>query len=147
VGQSAQIKRVTEILGGEKVLGKKISTVKALDMAVREGLPYDSMKKASMHMDIKGRKMSALLSSSARTIVRRKSANRLNQAESDRLARLARITALAEEVFEDKDSALRWLHKPNRYLDGRSPLDLMETDPGAEEIRQMLGRIDAGVYG
>ncbi|HSM36587.1 MAG TPA: MbcA/ParS/Xre antitoxin family protein [Longimicrobiales bacterium] len=42
-------------------------------------------------------------------------------------------------------SAARWLRKPNRGLDGKRPLDLLESDLGARVVERVLGRIERGL--
>jgi putative toxin-antitoxin system antitoxin component (TIGR02293 family) len=64
--------------------------------------------------------------------------------ESDRLVRLARIQAVAEDVFGDAAKANRWLREPLGILGGKSPLDFARSDPGARVIEQILARIDWG---
>ena len=64
--------------------------------------------------------------------------------ESDRLVRLTRIQAVAEDVFGDADKANRWLREPLGILDGRSPLEVARTDSGARLIEQILAKIDWG---
>jgi putative toxin-antitoxin system antitoxin component (TIGR02293 family) len=73
-------------------------------------------------------------------------APRLTPAQSDRLYRLARLVALAEEVFEDRERAHSWLRQAQRGLGGRVPLELMRTEVGAREIEDLLGRIEYGVF-
>src|SRR5262249_10117823 len=59
-----------------------------------------------------------------RTLVHRKSRHEsLTHEESDRAVRIARITALAEEVFGDDAKASRWLRKPKTRFEGRTPLE------------------------
>ena len=64
--------------------------------------------------------------------------------ESDRLVRLARIQAQAEDVFADAEKANRWLREPLGILDRRSPLEVARTDSGARLIEQILAKIDWG---
>ena len=64
--------------------------------------------------------------------------------ESDRLVRLTRIQAMAEDVFEDPGKANRWLRQSLGILDGRSPLEVARTDSGARLIEQILAKIDWG---
>jgi len=64
--------------------------------------------------------------------------------ESDRLVRLARIQAQAEDVLADAEKANRWLREPLGILDGRSPLEAARTDSGARLIEQILAKIDWG---
>lgn len=78
---------------------------------------------------------------------RREQGETLSPAESDRLARVLRILALAEDTFQNAGKAHRWLRTTNRELDGRVPLDLLDTDAGARSVETVLGRISYGVYG
>jgi len=64
--------------------------------------------------------------------------------ESDRLVRLTRIQAMAEDVFDDAEKANRWLRQPLGILDDRSPLEVARTDSGARLIEQILAKIDWG---
>jgi putative toxin-antitoxin system antitoxin component (TIGR02293 family) len=64
--------------------------------------------------------------------------------ESDRVVRLARIQASAEDVFGDKPKANRWLREPLGVLDDKSPLELAQTESGARLIEQLLAKIDWG---
>ena len=65
--------------------------------------------------------------------------------ESDRVVRLARIQAAAEDVFHDPDKANRWLREPLGVLDGKSALEIAQTESGARLIEQLLAKIDWGV--
>jgi putative toxin-antitoxin system antitoxin component (TIGR02293 family) len=60
--------------------------------------------------------------------------------------RLARIIALAKEVFESEATAKDWLNRPNRALGGTKPLELLDTDAGVEQVVDLLNRIDYVVY-
>ncbi len=140
------VMKITEVLGGPRILGRGIDSPAALDKLVRAGLPYGAVDAVLKQVAVSIAELVALLASSQRTIARRKAEKKLSAAESDRLARLARIFALAEDVFEDKEKARRWIHKPNRVLGGRTPLQAIETDIGTIEVVRILGRIEFGVY-
>jgi putative toxin-antitoxin system antitoxin component (TIGR02293 family) len=64
--------------------------------------------------------------------------------ESDRVVRLARIQALAEDVLGDVAKANQWLREPLGILDGKSPLEVARTESGARLIEQILAKIDWG---
>jgi putative toxin-antitoxin system antitoxin component (TIGR02293 family) len=81
-----------------------------------------------------------------RTMERRKVTGRLSPEESERLYRLAKVLASAESVLGSKDKARRWLSNPNRALGDVTPLSLLETEAGADEVMNVLGRIEYGVY-
>jgi len=63
---------------------------------------------------------------------------------SDRRSRLARIVALAEHCLGDRETAARWLKRPNQALGGSVPLELIDTEPGAQAVENVLGRIAYG---
>jgi putative toxin-antitoxin system antitoxin component (TIGR02293 family) len=66
--------------------------------------------------------------------------------ESDRLARIARLYAMAEDVLGTPEEAQRWMRTQNRALDGVRPLDAIETEIGAREVEDLLGRIRQGIF-
>jgi len=84
---------------------------------------------------------------SSRTLTRRLSRHsRLTAAESDRTVRLARVYAVAVEMIGNAEKATQWLSTPNRALSGAVPIDELDTDLGAKEVENILGRIAYGVY-
>jgi putative toxin-antitoxin system antitoxin component (TIGR02293 family) len=66
--------------------------------------------------------------------------------ETDRLSRLAGVAARAAEVLGSTEKAAHWLQRPNRALGGRVPLELLDTDAGTQQVAEVLGRIEHGVY-
>lgn len=64
--------------------------------------------------------------------------------ESDRVVRLTRIQALADDVFADVENADRWLRQGLGILDGKSPLETARTEAGARLIEQILAKRDWG---
>ncbi len=66
---------------------------------------------------------------------------RLSTVQSDRLYRIARIIALAVNVFKDKETALEWLNKIQPGLDSRTPLDMLQTAPETAEVGDLLYRL------
>ena len=77
---------------------------------------------------------------------RRKVSGRLLPEESERVYRLAKVVALAESVLGAREKARHWLNTPNRALGNVTPLSLLETEAGADEVTNVLGRIEFGVY-
>ena len=58
--------------------------------------------------------------------------------------RLARIIALATHYLGDVQAANRWLKRPNAALGGKTPIELVDTEPGARALENVLGRIAYG---
>jgi putative toxin-antitoxin system antitoxin component (TIGR02293 family) len=97
-------------------------------------------------LDLTPEEEDRLLQVSRRTRARWKQRIRLDPAISDRLVRLARILALAEHVLESHDNAVAWLREPSDAFIGRTPLELVTTDIGAEEVTNMPYQMEYGIY-
>jgi putative toxin-antitoxin system antitoxin component (TIGR02293 family) len=50
-------------------------------------------------------------------------------------------------VLGTEDKAATWLSRPNRALNGEIPIRLLDTDVGARQVEDILGRIEYGVVG
>ena len=56
------------------------------------------------------------------------------------------MDATTVEMLGNPDKAVEWLRTPNRALGGELPLDRLDTDLGARDVEDVLGRIAYGVY-
>jgi putative toxin-antitoxin system antitoxin component (TIGR02293 family) len=140
-----EAEQVAEILGGRQTMGVAVTSRLDLARAVRAGLRVGVL---SWLID---NKVLTLLEVEhiipRRTIAyRKRHGATLSPSESDRLARVARIVALAEETMQSKEKAARWLRLANRGLGGDRPLDLLDTDEGARLVETILTRLAHGVY-
>ncbi len=82
-----------------------------------------------------------------RTLKHRKArGERLSHGETDRLVRVARIVALAEDVFGNWEKAFLWLRTPDDRMNDRTPLSLLQTEAGGRYIESLLWQIDEGMY-
>lgn len=68
---------------------------------------------------------------------------RSTAAESNRLDQ---ILAHAELALGGQNKALEWLNRPNQALNGAIPLELLDTDSGAAQVDDVLGRLEHGVF-
>jgi putative toxin-antitoxin system antitoxin component (TIGR02293 family) len=133
------LKRVQEILGvGQlrsdqdlaKVVESRLGRA-AIDGLLRWGLTDDEVY---------------LLIVPRRTLTHRRARREpLSRDESDRAVRLARVLALAERVFGERERAWRWLRSKKRRFDGRSPLQFTVTEAGARLVEELLYSIDEGM--
>jgi putative toxin-antitoxin system antitoxin component (TIGR02293 family) len=141
------VNAIAEVLGGRKVLKRKIGTAEELVRITREGLPVDILRELAEELDMDRRVIASLVGIPVRTLSRRLSSHsRLSAAESDRSVRLARIVAQAKDTFDDPPKAATWLQAPNRVLKGQRPIELLDTDAGVQQVETVLGRIAYGIY-
>jgi putative toxin-antitoxin system antitoxin component (TIGR02293 family) len=113
---------------------------------IQKGLRFTELETLQHSLDMPFEQLAAKLSISRSTLHRRKHAGRLSPDESDKLLRFARLLDHATDVFADIEKARVWLKHPQHGLGGAVPLDYAETEIGAREVDNLLGRIDYGVY-
>ena len=68
----------------------------------------------------------------------------LDAGASERVVRVADITRMAADTFGGRDAATQWLKTPNLALDAATPLSMLDTEPGAGEVRRILSAINYG---
>jgi putative toxin-antitoxin system antitoxin component (TIGR02293 family) len=113
---------------------------------IRVGLPVQELDVLQASLDVPMGKLARKLGISKATLHRRKVQGRLGPEESGRVFRYARLMGKAVEAMEGEEAARRWLTSPQVGLGGAVPLDYAETEVGAREVEDLLGRIEYGVY-
>jgi putative toxin-antitoxin system antitoxin component (TIGR02293 family) len=137
------IERVFHKLGGHQALGAPVHSEADLARIVHSGIRLRVLG----HVERAGFSKQEIerFIIPARTLRHRKLRREpLTIEESDRVVRLTRIQALAEDVFGDIAKANRWLRESLGILDGKTPLELARTESGARVIEQLLAKIDWG---
>lgn len=115
-----------------EIIKKGISKNDLERLKAKSGLDYDQLARA--------------LSVSRATLISKEKAERFNQTLSEKIVVLADIYSYGYEVFEDIDKFNAWMFRPNRALGGQRPYDLLDTQFGREEVKNLIGRIEYGVY-
>jgi putative toxin-antitoxin system antitoxin component (TIGR02293 family) len=111
------------------------------------GLDFDAVDQIKAHAALTDLELARLLGMGAATLRRARAARtKLDATTSDRLYRLSKIVAIAEEALETPENAMQWLRRPQPALGGAVPLELLVTQAGADEVETLLRRIDFGVY-
>ena len=138
---------VETLLGGKGVLKARPRSPLEWVAIVREGLPARVLDALAENVMLSRTELGAALGIATRTLARRRKAGVFTAEESAKLLRLARVAWRATEVFERSEAAIDWLKRPNGALGGERPLDLLDTEIGAENVLDVLGRIEHGVFG
>ena len=113
---------------------------------LKKGLPFDELVALRAILEMPMEKLAGMLGISKATLHRRKAVGKLDVTESDRVVRYARLMGLATQVLESPENARLWLSAPKVGLGGAIPLEYAETEFGAREVEDLLGRIEYGVY-
>lgn len=114
---------------------------------LRTGLSAESFDGVRARLGVTSAELAEVVGLAPRTLARRKKEGRFSKEESERLYRVGRLFERALEVFDgDAELARQWFHSPQRGLGGSTPLAFADTEPGAREVENLLGRIEHGVF-
>lgn len=114
---------------------------------ILEGLEFDAVDRVKSRASLTDAEMARLLGIGEATLRRCRASRRaLDAPTSDRLYRVSRVIAIAEDVLEGPANAMSWLRRPQPALSGRVPLELLATEAGTDDVETLLHRIDYGVY-
>ena len=86
------------------------------------------------------------MSPSSKKINCRRKEGHLQTDESERLFRIAELYDRAIEVLGDQERAEAWLKEPKKALGMKTPLQYADTESGAREVENLLGRLEYGVF-
>ena len=157
---------------GANALGVQAESTDDLVRAIEKGLPFKSLenvaaalfitgivligsairtgktdgKKASESLWAAGLMLAVLIGMSESTYQRRKKEDRLTPGESEGVYRYAALLERANTVYGNGENARVWLNSTVRALGNRVPLEYARTEPGANLVMQMLGRLEHGSY-
>ncbi len=138
------VERVVDVLGGHAVLKRTVRTWRELEDAVNDGLPKRALQVMAGRALPQGAPAGSLVYRVV-PIATFKRRSRLTPEESARTERLARIVALAEGIWEERDDSRGFLNQPHPLLDDRTPLDVATTELGARRVEQLLHDVDHGL--
>ena len=111
---------------------KGVSKTELERLKVKTGLDYDELASA--------------LSVTRATLINKKGKARFNAAVSERIISIAGLYSYGFSVFEDEQKFIEWMSLPRRPLGGKTPLELISTQFGRDEVMTIIGRIEYGVY-
>jgi putative toxin-antitoxin system antitoxin component (TIGR02293 family) len=131
-------------LGGEKLVGVDVRSEADFIEVLERGIPLGALSELTRE-SLSAEEVERLIIP-RRTLSHRKARNEpLSRAESERALRVASILSHAEQTFANKDKAHVWLRRPTSALGGRRPIDLLDCEPGARLVEQLLFRIGHGI--
>ena len=113
---------------------------------IRAGLPASFLDRLKDTLDVTEAQLASVVGIPRQTLVRRRLRGVLRRDEGDRAATVARVFNAALAYFEgDREHALDWLKHTNPALGGETPLQRADTAAGAEEVVDLIGRLEHGI--
>ena len=112
---------------------------------VKRGIPVKAVDTLIAHKVLTRSEIDSLVMPRRTLAHRERKREPLNAIESERLLRIARIIAIAEDTFANSEKAATWLRRPSRLFGGKAPLALADTELGGRMVEDVLQRIAHGI--
>jgi putative toxin-antitoxin system antitoxin component (TIGR02293 family) len=148
---SSQSKKASPVLkvewiarSGDAGSGRLTSTDKI--GIIRAGVTKKELTLIKEEMDLDYDELSEVLSTSRATLINKKNTEKFDSRTSERIVLLNDVLGFGREVFDDNDHFNEWLRTPSEALGNVTPLSLMDTLYGIDEVKKEIGRIAHGVY-
>ncbi len=143
----SSVAAVVALLGGPSVMPQLVHTNLDLMRAAAAGVSIKAVRNLQRHMRLTNREMSEVLSISESTLTRRENTqSSLTRDESEKAIQLSAVVVKGLEVFENEPDFHRWLRQENPALGGERPQALLSSALGREQVREILGRIQWGIF-
>jgi len=138
--------KIIHILGEQNI---SYTLTNAFDfiLASQKGVPPSIINNFRNYFNFSRADVASMLHVSTSTLYRWiKSGKKLDQYYSMLLLDLSDVLVYGIEVFGSKEHLLKWLQLPNTALGGMQPRDLLELPGGISKVKDLIGRIEYGVY-
>lgn len=140
------LEEMEEVLGKE-YLKKKVESPHDYISIATEGLNANVIKNFRGYFDLSLHTTADMLNVSEPSIYRWTKANKtLERNVSIKLFEISELFLQGAEIFGSKEAFFKWLNLPNTALGGMEPQEFIEIPEGVSKIRDILGRIEHGIY-
>lgn len=138
--------RLARILGSSARKSKIDNSFDFIAIAQR-GVKADAIHNFRTHFNIPRDKAATFLNVSEPTIYRWVRDNRtMDRNHAVQLMELTDLFLFGIDAFGSAESFFSWLELPNQALGGMMPEELLEIPGGIARVRELIGRIEYGVY-
>jgi putative toxin-antitoxin system antitoxin component (TIGR02293 family) len=127
-------------------LGLRFENQASVIEQIKRGFDVVSLTRLSQEIQVTTQQLAEIASIAKRTLARRKREGRLNMLESEKIYRIATLFDRAVQVLGSAEQARLWLKTPKKALREQTPLQHSETEVGAREVEDLLGRLEYGVF-
>lgn len=113
---------------------------------IREGLPKQTVHSVLQNTTISLTQLSWILHISTKQLKRYADDDRLSSEQSNFLYEFSRLYIRAMDVLGDKSTADNWLHRSNTALNGKSPIEMLDTIEGFRMVNDLISQIEYGFF-
>jgi putative toxin-antitoxin system antitoxin component (TIGR02293 family) len=139
-----ELKQVEDVLGLHVPDGPMTSLLELSD-AVERGLPKATLRNVASRVFTDAAEQRAMMYRIVPEATYKRRRDRLSPAESERTERMARVIAMAEDIWQDREQTRRFLTTPHAEIGGKTPLEAAMTELGARQAEAVMARILYGL--
>jgi putative toxin-antitoxin system antitoxin component (TIGR02293 family) len=139
-------KKLVDVLG-ERYINENVESAFDFIHIARDGINATVLTNFIVYFNLSKGLTAQILNISEPTLYRWTKSNKtLDRNFSIKLFEIADLFLYGEEVFGNRDNFFKWLKLPNTALGGLEPQELIEIPGGVPKVKDILGRIEYGVY-
>ncbi len=139
-------RKLRKVLGPNYVSSRVESPYDFIEIATK-GVNANVLGNFRTHFALSIEDIAHMFDVSEPTIYRWSKANKnLDRNISVKLFEITELFLYGCEVFGSQDNFFKWLNLPNTALGGMEPMELVGIPEGVSKVRDILGRIEHGVY-
>ncbi len=143
---TAHYKKLVNVLG-KKYVNSIVENPYDFIHLANKGIDAAVIKNFKSYFNLSRDSIAHMLNVSEPTLYRWTKANKsLDRNFSVKLFEIADLFLYGIEVFGDKENFFKWLKLPNTALGSLEPYELIEIPGGVAKVKDILGRIEHGVY-
>jgi putative toxin-antitoxin system antitoxin component (TIGR02293 family) len=109
------------------------------------GISKKELEKLKNLFGLNYEQLAELLLVTKATLINKPPASKFNAAISERIISIWEIYSYGYAVFSEPRFR-EWLFRKNRALDQKAPFEFLHSSFGREEVKDLIGRIEYGVY-
>ncbi len=132
---------------GKNYVNEKIESSYDFINIAKSGIKAGIIKNFKDYFNISREETASMLNISSPTLYRWiRSDKILDRNSSVQLFELTDLFLFGSEVFNSKEDFIKWLNLPNQAFGGMEPIELLEIPGGISKVKDMLGRIEHGIF-
>jgi putative toxin-antitoxin system antitoxin component (TIGR02293 family) len=113
---------------------------------VNNGISKKGLEQLKTRSAIDYDRLAKMLATTKVTLINKKGDEKFSASLSEKILSVADVYSYGYEVFEDVERFNSWMLSPIRALGGKAPYEIMDNQFGREEVKNIIGRIEHGVY-
>lgn len=133
--------RIARILG----LSRRVGSVEQLEQQIEAGLPKASLGNVARRVYGRSPEALALMQRVIPPATFHRRGVELKPQEGERVERLARVVATAEQVWDNTEDARTFLTTGHAMLGGKRPIEAAMTELGARRVECLLWSLFHGI--